>query len=253
MVSWSYNDGFLRIWTHRSLFDSLDRGGLHDPINKNSRRVDLVSVEFSRLNQLFDLGDANLSACRNHRIEVARGFAKDEISEMVALPGLHERDICANRPLENISLSVKDLVWLALGDDGAKPRAGVEGWDARASCAQSLGQCALGCELELEFAGHKLPLELGVFANVTRDHLAYLPGFQEQSKPPIVDAGVIARDSQVLRATLPQCDDEILWDSAEPKSAHRDQLIVCDDPLERLIAGRKHFGCSHERECKQLH
>jgi len=70
-------------------------------------------------------------------------------------------------------------VLLAFGDDGADAGASVEARNSGAAGAHAFGQRALGAELDLEFAGQELALELGVLADVARDHLPDLVGFEQ--------------------------------------------------------------------------
>src|SRR3546814_7253076 len=90
------------------------------------------------------------------------------------------------------------LELLAFGDRGADPGLGRESGNARAPCAAALGERALRTECDLQFAGQILPLELLVLADIGGDHLPDLPGAEQLAQPLAVDAGVVARDGEVL-------------------------------------------------------
>src|SRR5947209_10502499 len=74
-----------RPYTNRPLLDSFDALRDDDAVDEDARRVDAVRIELARFDELLDLGDADLSRRRRHRIEVSRGLPVDEIAEAVRL------------------------------------------------------------------------------------------------------------------------------------------------------------------------
>jgi hypothetical protein len=134
---------------------------------------------------------------RHHRIEIARRHAVDEIAFRIAFPRLDDRKIGAQPAFENIGLAVELFLLLALGDQRADPRLGVEAGNARAACANALGQRALRIEFEFELAGQILLLERLVLAHIGTDHLLDLARLQQQAEPEIVDAGIVGDDGQI--------------------------------------------------------
>jgi hypothetical protein len=104
------------------------------------------------------------------------------------------------RAFHHVGLAVELAQFLAVGDDGADAGLGEEGRDAGAAGAQLLGQRALRREVQLEFAGQVLALELLVLADVRRDHLLDLARLQQLAQAEVVDPGVVGDDREVLAA-----------------------------------------------------
>ena len=80
---------------------------LDDAVDVDARRVDLVGIELAHLHQLLDLGHRHLAAGGDHRVEVARGLAVDEVARLVALPGLDDGEVGADRLLEHVLAAVE--------------------------------------------------------------------------------------------------------------------------------------------------
>src|SRR5690606_18750004 len=100
------------------------------------------------------------------------------------------------------------------------------------------------------------PLELLVLAHVGRNHLADLPGFQQQAEAEAVDARVVGDGGQALDAGVPQGLDQRLGDAAQAEAADRQRLVVGDDAVEGGFSvgielalgagrGRRHGGLGH--------
>src|SRR3954463_5620541 len=105
--------------------------------------MDLVGIDLADLDQLLDLGDGDLAGLRAQRIEVARGLLEHEVAPAVALPGLDDGEVAADRVLEHAVPAVDLPGILAVGDLGAVPGRGVERLDAGAPGAQPFGERAL--------------------------------------------------------------------------------------------------------------
>src|SRR5262249_25254152 len=151
--------------------------------------------------------------------EVPSCLAKDEIARLVALPRLDERNVAQQAALHDIFLAVEDLGFLAFGDLGAHAGLGVEGGDASAAGAATLGQSALRIEFDLELS---FEIEFGeglVFSDVRRDHLLDLAGLQEETQPRSVDAGIVTDTSQPLNARLADRQDQLVGNADQPESA----------------------------------
>ena len=119
----------------------------------------------------------DLAAGGDHRVEVARGLAEDEVARTCrpssALTIEVGRECRARARSRGRRTSLFSLPSATCGADA---RRRVEAGDARAAGAQPLGERALRSELHLELAGQELALELLVLADVGRDHLLDLPG-----------------------------------------------------------------------------
>src|SRR5262249_59443744 len=87
---------------------------------------------------------------RNRRIEVAGAAAVDGVAVAVAARGAHQREVGAQRRLEQVAPTAELALLLATRDVGADSRGGVEGRQPRAAGAHALDQGALRHELELD-------------------------------------------------------------------------------------------------------
>ena len=138
-------------------------------------------------------------------------------------------------PVENFRL-------LALGQFGAEAGAGVEPRDARAARAQPLGQRALRNQLEFEFTGQHLALELLVLAHVGGHDLLHLPGGEQNAHAEAVHAGIVADDGEAFHAAVVQCGDEILRDAAESEPARGDRHVVVEQAGQRGLGVGVNFA-----------
>ena len=62
---------------------------VHEPMNVDPRRVNLVWIEFPRLDNDLRFGNGEFAARGCVRIEVSRGASVDEIPVEIGLPCLH--------------------------------------------------------------------------------------------------------------------------------------------------------------------
>src|SRR5258708_26437038 len=128
---------------YRALFDALYViGALEDGIDVDTGRVDLIGRELARFDELLDFGDDVVGGGGHHGIEVARGFAEDEIAPAVAFPGFNKREVAAQGALQNEVAAVEIARFLAVGDHGAVARWGVKSGGAGAARAQPLPESA---------------------------------------------------------------------------------------------------------------
>ena len=197
--------------------------------------MDVVAVEFARLNQMLDLRDGDARGGRHHRIKIARGLAVDEIALGIALPGVHEREVGDEAGLHDVALAVELALFLALGDVGADAGLGEEGRNAGAARAHALGQRALRVELDLQLAGEELLREQLVLAHIRGDHLLDLPRFEQQAEPGAVDAGIVRHAGQVLHAGVAQRLDQGFRHAAQAEPAGHDHHAVLQDAVERRL------------------
>ena len=79
---------------HGSALDSLFVGvTLQNALHINSRRDDMIGIDFAGLDQLLDFSDGARSGGCHHGIKIARCFAVDKISRRIALRGFDEREV----------------------------------------------------------------------------------------------------------------------------------------------------------------
>ena len=212
---------------HRPLLDALLVAvAREDVLHEDAGRDDVIGIDGAGLDQLFDLGDRHARGRGHHGVEVSRGAPVDQVAEAVALPGLDEREVRAQRRLEHVALAVDDPGFLALGHDGAVGRRREEAGDARAGGAHPLGERALRHQFDLELAAQELPLEFLVLADVGRDHLPDLPRPQQDAGAEIVHAGVVADDGEALRAARVQGANQVFRNAAHAEPAHHDARSV---------------------------
>ena len=215
---------------------------LDDAVDEDARRVDLVGIQLADLDELLDFGHADLAASGDHRVEVPRGFSKNEVAGFVALPRLHERDLGRDARFEHVFLAVENFRLLALGQFGAEAGARVKPRDARAARAQPLGQRALRDEFEFEFARQHLALELLVLADVGGHHLFHLPGGEQNPHAETIHARVVADDGEAFHAAVVQCGDEILRYAAQPEPARGDRHVVVEQAGKRSLGVGVNFA-----------
>src|SRR5580704_5599436 len=86
----------------------------HHAIDENSRRRDRLGIKRAQLNDLAHLRDGDLPRHRHHRVEVARGFAINEIAPAIAALRLDEREIARERLFEDIELALDRTCFFAL-------------------------------------------------------------------------------------------------------------------------------------------
>src|SRR5579884_3807593 len=166
----------------------LDRD-MHDALDENAWRMDMVRVDLARLHQMLDFRDRELGGGRHDRVEIAGRLPVDEIALGVALPGVDNGDVGEKAALHQVSLAVELARLLALGDDRADAGPGEKGGNAGAAGADALGERALRIEFELQLAGEILLREQLVLADIGRDHLPDLPGIEQKPEAAAVDAG----------------------------------------------------------------
>jgi len=171
-------------------------------MNEDARRMDFVGIKLARLDDFFYFGDSDLAARRGVRVEVARGTAIDEVSIEVSLPCLHESQISYDAAFQDVGFAVEFLVLLALGNDGAGSRSSIEAGNACSAGTHALRQCPLWAELDFNFAGKKLPFELGILSDVAGDHLPDLVRSQKEAESRTINSRVVARDGEIANARI---------------------------------------------------
>ncbi|KTR86391.1 hypothetical protein NS220_18290 [Microbacterium testaceum] len=212
--------------------------------------VNGIRIDLPRLDEVLDLHDAGATGHRGEGVEAARGLAEHEVAVAVALPGVDEREVGGDglfeHELARLAVHVEDTHVLrggsdrdaagavialrqpALGDLRADARLRVEGGDPRSSGTELLGEGPLRGQLELEFTGEELPLELLVLAHVRRGHLADATGTQQDAEPPVVDAAVVRHHREVARALGEERLDEGDGIAGETEAADGERRAVGD-------------------------
>ena len=112
----------------------------------------------------------------DHRVEVARRQRVVEIADVVGEKRLHQREIGAQRGLEQVGLALDLDALLPFLHDGAHARGRQHAAKAEAAGADALDQRALRHEVHLQLAGEHLLLRLRVEADMARDRLLHRAG-----------------------------------------------------------------------------
>jgi hypothetical protein len=202
--------------------------------------VDGVGFDLAWIHKVLHFSDRRLCRRRHHRIEVARGLSEHQIAQAIAFERAHQREVGFERHLEHVRAAVDGPCLLALRHDRADAGRRVEAAYARAARANALRERPLGHELDLELAGEELPLELAVLADVSRNHLADLFGLEDRTQTEVVDARVVADDSQPLRPLRQQRGEQVLGITAHTEPANHDRRAIGD--LRDGLGGRHdHF------------
>ena len=124
-------------------------------------------------------------------------------------------------------------MWLAVSNHRSHASLGVEARDPGATGAHAFCQRALRREFQLQLAAHVLALKLSVLPDITGDHLANLPGLQQEPKPPVINASIVGDAGQLAGAGIPERHDEVLRNAAQAESAHRNAHAILDDACKR--------------------
>ena len=151
------------------------------------------------LDQFLDFGDGDLAARRDHRIEVARSLAIDEVAGRVALPGLDDGEV-GGMPPPARTRGRRTHACPCPRRASCRGRARVEARDSGAAGAQLLGERALRRQLRAPVRrpapGARIPCSRRRSDAIDFLHL---PGLEQQAHAEVVDARIVADDRQALR------------------------------------------------------
>ena len=106
-----------------------------------------------------------------------------------------------------------------------------------AAGAHPFGQRALRVELDLELARQVLLHEQVVLADIGRDHLADLAGFQQLAQAKAIHTCVVGNHGEVLDAGIAQGVDQRFRNATQTETTHSHELAVCNHALEGLSCG----------------
>src|SRR5215471_14134133 len=178
--------------THRPLLDAFfERCRVDDPMDEDTRRVDVIGIDRAGVDQLLDLGDGDSRGGCHYRVEVARRLAIDKIAFAVAFPGMDDGEVGDEAALHYVALTVEVTDFLAFRNQRPDARLGEECRYPRSAGPNPLRQGALGVKLDIEFAFQiKIGEEL-ILTDIGRDHLANLSGLEQQSEPRVIDPRIV--------------------------------------------------------------
>ena len=164
---------------------------LNNSIYKNAGRMNLIRLELADFNQFFHFGHGHFAASGDHRVEIAGGFAIDQIAGFIALPRFYDRHVRVNRLFENKLFAVKSVRVFALGQLGAISRARIKAGDTCAACPKFFSKRALRHQLQLQLVRQYLTLEFLVFTHIRGDHFFYLARLEQKSHAEIIHTGIV--------------------------------------------------------------
>src|SRR6516165_2120347 len=108
--------------TGREAFDLLAAvADLDHPLHEHTRRVDLLGIQFARLDEGFDLGNRDPTGRGRERVEVAGRRVVHEVSVPVAPRGTYQRKVGDDAALEDVELPVEVPHFLRWGGDCDRP------------------------------------------------------------------------------------------------------------------------------------
>src|SRR4029079_16540271 len=121
---------------HGALLDTVRvRGAMQDVLHEDARRVHLVGLYLSRLDEVFDLRERHARGGGHHRVEVPGRLAEDEVAGTIADERAHEREVGLQPHLAQHTTPVDDARLLAFRHDGAVAGRGEEAANAGAAGA----------------------------------------------------------------------------------------------------------------------
>src|SRR5262245_39231187 len=130
---------------------------------------DVVGRDDADRNDVVRRHDGGVRGHGHDRVEVARGQRVGEVAQIVGEKRMDEREIRAQRRLEQIILPLDLDPLLALLDDGADARWREHATEPVATGADAFDQRALRHKLDFHRLGNHLPLGLGIEADVAGD------------------------------------------------------------------------------------
>src|SRR5262245_10980973 len=211
-------------------------------IDQRSRRHDVVGRDDPDRHDVVRRYDHGVRGHGHDRIEVARGQRVGEVAEIVGQKRVDQREIRAQRRLEQIALSLDLDPLLALLDDGADAGRREHAAEAEAAGADAFDQRTLRHELDLHRLGDHLPLRLGIEADVAGNGPAHEAGVDQLADAP-PRHGVIVRDHREIALALThELVDHALGRSDAHEAADHQGRAVRDQG-----DGVFHRNCFHGR------
>src|SRR2546428_2143317 len=214
---------------------------LEDARHEDSRRMDRLGIDPAGLDQALHLGDGDARRRRHDRIEITRRPPVHEVTEPVSHVSLDQRKVGRQGGLQDVVTVAESTRLLALRHHGPITGRRVERRDARSAGADLLGEGSLRQQLHLQLTRQELLLEQIVLSHVRGDHLAYLPGAQENTQPEVADPRIVAHHRQIPRPLVPQRPDQVLGDAAQAEAADHESSAV-PDVADRLVSVPHHLA-----------
>src|SRR6266851_1626439 len=201
----------------------------NDTIDENSRRDDFLGREIAQRHAMLRLRDRHPRGHRHDGIEVPPAAAIGEVAPTIRPPGLDQRYVGMQGPLQKIGAAIELADLLALRERRADGGGREEAGNAGTGGADTLGERALRHQLELDPAGAEQLLEDDRAARETADELADAPAIHQPRQPGLATpAGVVRHDREVARALLDQSLDQSQRMADRAEAADQDGRAVLD-------------------------
>ena len=123
--------------------------------------------------------DDGVGGHRHDRIEIARGQRIGEVAEIVGEEGMHQREIGAQRGLEQVRLAVDLDPLLAFLDQRADAGRRQHAAEAAAAGADALDEGALRDQLDRDLLAQHLLLRLRIEPDMGADHARHLRAVEQ--------------------------------------------------------------------------
>src|SRR5580704_15815562 len=95
--------------TRRHALDALSlRSDVHDALHEDAWQMHELGVDRSRLDEFLDFGHRYLAGHRAERIEVTRGFVKEQVAGTIADRCAHERVVANDSCFQHVFPAVED-------------------------------------------------------------------------------------------------------------------------------------------------
>src|SRR5690554_2117691 len=136
----------------RTFFDTFLKCAADQPIDIDTRGMDLAGIELARLNYLLHFNHRDFSRRSRQRVEVLRSMSIDDISEAISFPALDDGEVTYNRLLQNVVSSIELTGLLAFCYRRTETGGGIERRDAGAARPHLLREGSLGGQLHFQLA-----------------------------------------------------------------------------------------------------
>ena len=121
-------------------------------MNKDSRRMNLVRIQFARLDDDLCFCHCDLAAGGGVGVEVSRRAPVNQVAVTIGLTRLHQCQVGLTAALQNVGVSIEFLVFFSFGHQCAHTRSRVKARNSSPARSHALGQRALRSKLNLELS-----------------------------------------------------------------------------------------------------
>ncbi|KOO54171.1 hypothetical protein ACS33_15590 [Edwardsiella ictaluri] len=190
----------------------------------------MVRQQRTGLHQFVRLCQGDVGGEGNQRVKVAGAELVGQIAQGIGAMGADQRQIGAQRALQQPGFAVERQALLALGDDGTDAGGGQKTAEPGAAAADLFNQGALRNQLHRHLPGHHAPPGLRIGADVGGDDAADPPVDDQRADARIDKGGIVGDQGQVPDAGLQQGRDQAGRGAYPHKAAHHNGHAVAKQP-----------------------